>query len=145
MPDIPCQEDAMPLIRIDMMAGRSGAEIKQLLDAVHRAMLAAFSVPERDRYQVVTEHKPSQFIAEDTGLGIPRTNKFVLLQVTTRPRTRAEKEKFYRLLCRELEEHCGISPADVMVSITQNTDEDWSFGHGRAQFLTGELMSKSVA
>jgi hypothetical protein len=25
------------------------------------------------------------------------------------------------------------------VSITDNNDEDWSFGYGRAQFLTGEL------
>jgi len=25
------------------------------------------------------------------------------------------------------------------VSITDNGDEDWSFGYGRAQFLTGEL------
>jgi hypothetical protein len=30
-------------------------------------------------------------------------------------------------------------PADLIVSITENSDEDWSFGHGRAQFLTGEL------
>lgn len=134
----------MPLLRIDVIAGRNEAAIKQLCDAAHRAMLAAFSVPERDRYQVVTEHQPSHLIAEDTGLGIPRSNNFVLVQVTTRPRTRAEKEKFYRLLCSELKEHCGIQPEDVMVSITQNTDEDWSFGHGRAQFLTGELGSKSV-
>jgi len=25
------------------------------------------------------------------------------------------------------------------VSITDNNDDDWSFGYGRAQFLTGEL------
>jgi hypothetical protein len=27
----------------------------------------------------------------------------------------------------------------VMVSIVTNTDADWSFGNGVAQFLTGEL------
>jgi hypothetical protein len=42
-------------------------------------------------------------------------------------------------LCRELKDSCGIEPNDVMVSIFSNTDEDWSFGHGCAQFLTGEL------
>jgi len=26
-----------------------------------------------------------------------------------------------------------------MVTLVENSDEDWSFGHGRAQFLTGEL------
>jgi hypothetical protein len=99
----------------------------------------SFKIPKRDRYKIVIEHKPSRLIAEDTGLGIPRTDKFALVQVTTRPRTRAEKEAFYHLLCKALQERCGIEPSDVMVSLVQNTDEDCSFGNGRAQFLTGEL------
>ncbi len=44
----------MPLLRFDLIRGRSDAEIKALLDASHRAMLAAFAVPERDRYQIVS-------------------------------------------------------------------------------------------
>jgi phenylpyruvate tautomerase PptA (4-oxalocrotonate tautomerase family) len=78
-------------------------------------------------------------IVEDTGLGIERTDKVVVVQVISRPRTREKKEAFYRLLCEELERACGIAPSDVMVSIVENTDEDWSFGLGRGQFLTGEL------
>jgi len=129
----------MPLLRFDLIEGRSKSELRTLLDAAHRAMLAAFKVPERDRYQIVHEHKRSRMIVEDTGLDIPRTDDVVMLQVTTRPRGRAAKELFYRLLVEELERSCGIAPSDVMVSMVENTDEDWSFGHGRAQFLTGEL------
>lgn len=129
----------MPLLRFDLIEGRSDAELAALLDAAHRAMLAAFNVPERDRYQIVHEHKPSRLIVEDTGLGIPRTDKVVVLQVTSRPRGRAAKEVFYRLLVEELQRSCAIAPSDVVVSVIENTDEDWSFGHGRAQFLTGEL------
>jgi len=132
----------MPLLTFHLVKGRSDAELETLLDAAHRAMLAAFKVPERDRYQIVHEHAPSRFIVEDTGLGIPRTDKVVLLQVTTRPRGRAAKELFYRLLVEELERSCGIAPSDVMVSLVENGDEDWSFGLGRAQFLTGELGGK---
>lgn len=132
----------MPLLRFDLIEGRSDAELKALLDAAHRAMLRAFEVPERDRYQIVTEHKPSRLIVEDTGLDIPRTQNVVFLQVTSRPRGRAPKEAFYRLLVGELEKSCGIAPSDVVVSFVENTDEDWSFGHGRAQFLTGELGGK---
>ena len=61
----------MPLIRIDVIEGRTDDEIKTLMDAVHRAMVAAFNVPERDRYQILTEHKKSRMIIEDTGLDIP--------------------------------------------------------------------------
>jgi Tautomerase enzyme len=49
------------------------------------------------------------------------------------------KEKFYELLAANLAERCGLDPADLIVSISENDDDDWSFGHGRAQFLTGEL------
>jgi phenylpyruvate tautomerase PptA (4-oxalocrotonate tautomerase family) len=129
----------MPLLRIDVIEGRSEDELKQLLDAIHCSMLAAFKVPKRDRYQIVHEHPAAEMKVEDTGLGIPRTEGVVMVQVTTRPRSRLEKQTFYELLCRELNRCCGVKPSDVVVSITQNADEDWSFGYGRAQFLTGEL------
>jgi len=129
----------MPLIRVDMLEGRSPDQIKALLDATHRAILAAFKVPLRDRYQIVHEHPPSHFIVEDTGLGITRTRNCVVFLVTTRPHEREAKENFYKLLVRELETSCGIAPSDVVVSIVTNSDEDWSFGNGRAQYLTGEL------
>ena len=129
----------MPLMRIDLVKGRSKREIKAIGEAVHRAMVAAFNVPERDRYQIISELKPSRFVMQDTGLDIPRTKKRIMIQVITRPRPREQKEAFYTLVCEELERRAGIAPTDVMVSMVENTDEDWSFGHGRAQFLTGEL------
>jgi len=50
----------MPLLRFDLIEGRTDEELKTLLDAAHRAMLEAFKVPERDRYQVVHQHKPAR-------------------------------------------------------------------------------------
>ena len=129
----------MPLLCFDLIEGRTDAELQTLLDAAHRAMLAAFKVPERDRYQIVNEHKPSRMIVEDTGLDIPRTKDVIVVTVVTRPRGKKAKQKFYRLLVDELQKSCGIAPADVMVSLVENTDEDWSFGLGRAQFLEGDL------
>ena len=89
----------MPMLRIDVIEGRSQAELKELLDAIHCAMLAAFKVPERDRYQIVHVHPAAEMRIEDTGLGIPRTDRVVFVQVTTRPRSRLEKQNFYELLC----------------------------------------------
>src|SRR5215813_8323474 len=133
----------MPLIRVDMIEGRSPEEINALLDAIHRALVAAFRIPERDRYQIVHEHPPSHFVVQDTGLSITRTANCVVIHVTTRPHEREAKENFYKILVRELEATCGLAPSDVVVSIVTNSDEDWSFGYGRAQYLTGELVSKS--
>jgi hypothetical protein len=129
----------MPLIRIDAVKGRSRAEVKRLLDAAHRAVLSAFKVPMRDRYQVYQEHPAPYLIVEDTGLGIKRTRNVVVVTVFSRPRSQKAKQMFYRDLCHELKESCKIDPSDVVVSIFTNTDSDWSFGNGRAQFLTGDL------
>jgi len=138
--DQPRQETShMPLLRIDLYEGRSDAQLAQLLDTMHAVMLEAFKVPVRDRYQIVTEHRPSRMLMEDTGLNIPRTKDFVMIQVTTRPRTREMKEVFYRRMAEELEKVCGIKPSDVMMNFVTCTDDDWSFGYGRAQFLTKEL------
>jgi phenylpyruvate tautomerase PptA (4-oxalocrotonate tautomerase family) len=89
----------------------------------------------------VHQHHAAEMKIEDTGLGIPRTDRVVIVQVTTRPRTQVEKEAFYELLCQELVQRCGMKASDVVVSITENTDEDWSFGYGRAQFITEELRA----
>jgi phenylpyruvate tautomerase PptA (4-oxalocrotonate tautomerase family) len=129
----------MPLLYIDLIEGRTPSEVTALLDAIHDAVVDAFAVPPRDRYQVVHSHPAHEIVAWDTGLGIERSSRLVVVHVVSRRRTREMKEKFYELLASNLAERCGVDPADLIVSITENGDEDWSFGHGRAQFLTGEL------
>jgi Tautomerase enzyme len=129
----------MPLLRFDLIEGRSESDVRKILDVTHEVLLETLKVPKNDRYQVVHEHKRSRMIIEDTGLGFVRSDQVVLLQVTSRPRNREMKQAFYRLLVERLSSSCGISPHDVVVNFVTNADEDWSFGAGRAQFLTGEL------
>jgi hypothetical protein len=129
----------MPLVRFDLIKGRSPQEISSLLDATHRALVLAFGIPERDRYQIVNEHPATHFVVQDTGLGIERSDKVVIVTIISRPRSEESKLKFYAELCRELESSCTIPPSDVMVSMVINSDADWSFGYGRAQFITREL------
>jgi hypothetical protein len=129
----------MPFLKFDIVEGRTDEQIKTMLDAAHRAVLKSLNVPERDRYQVVSEHKASRMVVEDTGLGITRTKNVVLVSVTSRPRSEEAKQLFYKELCSELQASCDIAPSDVMVTFVINSDVDWSFGNGVAQFMTGEL------
>lgn len=129
----------MPLVHVYMVKGRDAEEIRQTLDTIHRVVVSTFKVPVRDRYQIVHERDPSHFIVEDTGLGISRSEKVLLIHVISRARTQAAKVEFYRAVCEALQESCGVSSDDVMITFTTNDDEDWSFGRGRAQFLTGDL------
>ena len=129
----------MPLVYIDLIEGRTPSEVRSLLDTIHDAVVDAFEVPPGDRYQVVHTHPAHEIVAWDTGLGIERSSRLVVVHMVSRRRTRETKEKFYELLASNLTNRCAVDTADLIVSITENGDEDWSFGHGRAQFLTGEL------
>ena len=129
----------MPLVRIEALEGRSDAEIKTLLDASHRAVVAALGVPLRDRYQIYQEHRKTRVVSEDTGLNIARTDSVVLFTIFSKGRTEALKTKLYKELTRELQVSSLIAPSDVVICIVENTGADWSFGNGVAQFLTGDL------
>jgi phenylpyruvate tautomerase PptA (4-oxalocrotonate tautomerase family) len=129
----------MPLIRIDVVQGRTQLQKKALLDAVQEVVVSAFGAPLRDRYQVLHEHPEGNLIVQDSGLGIARSGEVVVISIVSRPRTSEEKQQFYRTLSALLEQRCNLDPADLVMSIASNTDVDWSFGYGRAQFVTGEL------
>ncbi|KHE72591.1 tautomerase family protein [Halobacillus sp. BBL2006] len=129
----------MPLLKFHVFEGKSEEEIKHILNVTHEVMVEAFEVPASDRYQLVHEHKKHQMVMEDTGLGYERTDNFLLIHMISRERTKKQITKFYENLAKDLDKKCNISPADLMISISSNDDNDWSFGGGKAQFLTGEL------
>lgn len=129
----------MPLIKVDLMKGRKPEEIKHILDVAHQVVLEAFQVPEGDRYQVVTQHEPYEMIMEDTGLGFDRSDKVILFTIVSTQRTDKMKKDFYRLLTEKLEKQCQLNPKDIMITFVTNGAGEWSFGFGKAQFLTGEL------
>jgi len=129
----------MPLIKIDAIEGRSPSEVATLLDAVHRAVVKAFQVPVRDRYQVYRAHPKGFMVIQDTGLNISRTDKALIITVISKERDEILKRRFYKELTEQLASSASIAPSDVMVAIVENSAADWSFGNGEAQFLTGEL------
>lgn len=106
---------------------------------MHDAVVQAFAVPPRDRYQVVRTHPSHEIVVWDTGLAIQRSSALVVVHVVSRRRSPETKQWFYELAASNLAARIGLDPADLFISITDNNDEDWSFGYGRAQFLTGEL------
>lgn len=122
-----------------MIKGREKAEIKEILDISYRVMLETFGAPEGDRYQIVNQHEDYEMQILDTGLGVERTENVLVFTIVTRPRTQSEKTNFYQKLADTLHKHTDIRKEDIMISLIENTDEDWSFFNGKAQFLTGDL------
>ncbi|GAA0432835.1 MAG: tautomerase family protein [Bacillota bacterium] len=129
----------MPLVKIDLIKGKKPEEIKQIMDVTHHVLLKTFQVPEGDRYQIVTQHEPYEMILEDTGLGFSRSSNVLLFTVISTQRTDKMKQDFYRILTDKLKSECQIDSKDVMITFVTNGAGEWSFGFGKAQFLTGDL------
>jgi phenylpyruvate tautomerase PptA (4-oxalocrotonate tautomerase family) len=47
--------DEMPLVRIEILKGRSADEKQRLLDAVNAALVEGFGIPDDDRTQRIVE------------------------------------------------------------------------------------------
>ena len=131
----------MPLVRIDVQEGRTPEELRRLADTVQNVMLDVFAAPPGDRYQIITEHGKGHIIAEDTGLGLERSDGIVIIQIFQQGRSTQQKVAAYAELVRRLEAECGVRPADLIISVMANKHADWSFGLGQAQFLNGTLSS----
>lgn len=135
----------MPLVRIDITAGRDAEQVRAIADAVHTAIVDVYRIPERDRFQIITEHPASQIIAEDAGLGFDRTDGVVMIQIfTQRGRALEAKTDLYARIHDALAA-VGVESEDVFIGYVENGPQDWSFGFGRAQYVTGELGVPAVA
>lgn len=129
----------MPLVRIDLVEGRPEEQIQAIGDALQNALVDVLGLPVRDRFQIVTEHPAGRVIALDVGLGIERSEQVVIVQIFTQTgRSTEEKQAFFSALAENLE-RIGVAGEDLIISIIENTAQDWSFGFGRAQYVTGEL------
>ena len=131
----------MPLVRIDVLRGRTPEELRKLADTIQDVMLEVFAAPPRDRYQIISEHEKGHIIAEDTGLGLARSDGIVIIQIFQQGRSTEQKVAAYAELAKRLEAECGVRPEDVIVSVMANRYADWSFGLGEAQFLNGRLAT----
>jgi phenylpyruvate tautomerase PptA (4-oxalocrotonate tautomerase family) len=126
----------MPLVRISVGEAVKREKRRLLADAVYDAMRATIGIPEGDKFVVLTAHAEDELIADPHFMGMHRTNGFVVVQITLRRgRSTEKKQALYRELVKLFEERAGIAPDNVMIVLSENGLDDWSFGRGEAQYV----------
>jgi phenylpyruvate tautomerase PptA (4-oxalocrotonate tautomerase family) len=126
----------MPLVRIDLGAGKSAEYRKALGDGVHRAMIDALAIPPDDHFQVITEHPAEGLIYDVHYLGIPRTENVVFVQITlSAGRKPQQKRKLFKRMAEILAESPGLKPQELVINLVEVVWENWSFGNGDAQYM----------
>ena len=126
----------MPLVRISVHEKLSAERRRGIASSVYDAMRATLGIPENDRFIVISGHSNDGFSIDPNFMGMQRTEDFVLIHVTLRGgRTTKAKQNFYRETARLLGERSTILPDDVMIVLSPNGLDDWSFGRGEAQYV----------
>ncbi len=116
----------MPLVRIEIVRGRSLAEMKRLLDGVHDALVEAFGIPDDDRTQRMIEHDPENFEIP-SGAG----ERYTLIEITAFPgRSPTAKRHLYQALVRNLGE-AGVPASDISVVLHEPPMENWGIRGGK--------------
>ncbi|MEA1651321.1 tautomerase family protein [Nitrospirillum sp. BR 11164] len=127
----------MPLARIDLVKGKSAEYRHTIGEVIYEAMLSTLNVPKDDRFQIITEHGDSDFVADPTYLGIHRTRDTVIIQITlNQGRTLEVKKAFYKAVADGLHARLGLRREDVFINLVEVPKENWSFGNGEAQYAS---------
>ena len=125
---------AMPIIHISLRAGKPEAYRQAIFDSLYRAMREALNVPEDDQFMTISEHDAANFRYGDA-YGVARSADVVYIQITVfDTRTAEQKKALFRLIAELLGQNPGIRPEDVFVNVLDAAKENWSVGHGLAQF-----------
>ena len=125
----------MPLIHISLRAGKPEGYRQAIFDSLYRAMRDALDVPEDDQFMTITEHDAANFRYGASCFGVTRTDDLVFIQITVfNTRTAEQKTALFRRIAALLGDNPGIRPGDVFVTVLEAAKENWSVGHGLAQF-----------
>ncbi|BEV71340.1 tautomerase family protein [Paludibacterium sp. THUN1379] len=122
----------MPYARIALNAGKPAHWLNAISTSLQQALEESFEVPPGDCFQIFQPCQPGELVYDRHYLGGPRSDNFLLIQLTAgRPRSAECKKAFYARLAERLAASPGIAVEDIMVVITTTGLEDWSFGGGR--------------
>ena len=120
----------MPLVTISILKGKSPEYIKAIADGVNSAVIETMAFPDDDRYQII-----HQLDSECLQLQTREEDRVMMHLVMRAGRSNKSKQAFYKKVVENLSHNPGIQPANVLITITENHDIDWSFKDGVAQFV----------
>ena len=121
----------MPFVRIDLVEGKPPEYRATVADVVYQGIVKVLEGPDGDRFMVIGEHRPENFVYDPTFLDIQRSPDLIYIQVTsTVGNTKEQKLTFFRHVADELNRRLGVRPEDIFISLVFVDREDWSFGNG---------------
>ena len=114
----------MPLVRVEIIKGKSTEYKKILLDCIHEGLLESIGIADWDRFQRIIEIDRADFEAP-----LEKTDQFMIIEITMfQGRTKEQKKALIETVTRKLGERLGIVPTDIFIVLHEPPDENWGLG-----------------
>ena len=114
----------MPLVRVEMLKGKSPEYKKTVLDCVHQGLVETIGIEDWDRFQRITEYD-----REDFEFPSFKTDAFMLIEIDLFPgRTKEQKKALIERITGLLKDRLSIDPSDVFIVIKEPPLENWGIG-----------------
>jgi 4-oxalocrotonate tautomerase len=119
----------MPLVRIDLPAGKPAAYGAQVGQIVYQALTDIMNAPKDDLFQVISEHGKGGLQFDRNFLGVQRSDECLFVQITLNTgRTVEMKQSFYKAVADELHEKLKLRREDIFINLVEVQKENWFYG-----------------
>jgi len=108
----------MPIVRIDIQAGKSTAYKRAILRGVREAVTGALAVPDDRVMQRIVETPPEDIDTTDV-----KSDRLTIVEISMLPRAGDLKEALYREIARKLSFEPGLSEHDLVVIVNDPSAE----------------------
>ena len=111
----------MPLVKINLMKGKSPEYKKTVFDCVHQGLIEALGISDWDRFQRIIEFDRADFEAP-----AEKSDNFMIIELTLFPgRTKEQKKAAIEIITAKLVDALSIAPEDVFIIINEPPLENW--------------------
>jgi hypothetical protein len=125
----------MPLAKIHVLEGRyDERRLSNVSQAVQDALISVLKIPPDDFFQIIHVLPRNRFLHTPSFLGMNYSDDFIVLEIAfIAGRPKETRLALLKELNARIVAGAGISPDDLMIQLSEEPGENFSFGRGLAQ------------
>jgi phenylpyruvate tautomerase PptA (4-oxalocrotonate tautomerase family) len=125
----------MPIAKIHVLEGRyDDRRLASVSSAVQDALISVLKIPPDDFFQIIHVLPRNRFLHTPSFLGMRYSDDLIVLEIAfISGRPKETRLALLKELNTRIVAGAGISPDDLMIQLSEEPGENFSFGQGLAQ------------
>jgi phenylpyruvate tautomerase PptA (4-oxalocrotonate tautomerase family) len=114
----------MPLVKVEIIEGKSQEYKNAILNGIHAALVTAFQIPVDDRNQRLLDLPTANFEKRTT-----KSSNFTVIEIIAfKGRSYEAKKRLYSEVVKNLSLSPGIDSNDILIVLNEQPLENWGIG-----------------